>query len=98
MPMNTPMLLILYKVYSGADATFPIYEDAGYGYDCEHKGYVTYTLHWDDSHRQLSISARKGSYKKMVKRRQQTFVMPDGYQQTVVYDGKKAIVTLTANN
>ena len=41
--MNTPMLLILYKVYSGADATFTIYEDAGDGYDCEHKGYVTYT-------------------------------------------------------
>lgn len=86
------------KVYPGADATFTIYEDAGDSYDCEHKGYVTYTLHWDDSHRQLSISARKGSYKKMVKRRQLTFVMPDGYQQTVVYDGKKAIVTLTANN
>ena len=86
------------KVYPGADATFTIYEDAGDGYDCERKGYVTYTLHWDDSHHQLSISARKGSYKKMVKRRQLTFVMPDGYQQTVVYDGKKAIVTLTANN
>ena len=43
MPMNTPMLLILYKVYSGADATFTIYEDAGDGYDCERKGYVTYT-------------------------------------------------------
>ena len=86
------------KVYPGADAIFTIYEDAGDGYDCERKGYVTYTLHWDDSHHQLSISARKGSYKKMVKRRQLTFVMPDGYQQTVVYDGKKAIVTLTANN
>ena len=59
--MNTPMLLILYKVYPGADATFPIYEDAGDGYDCERKGYVTYTLHWDDSHRQLSISARTNS-------------------------------------
>ena len=86
------------KVYPGADATFTIYEDAGDGYDCERKGYVTYTLHWDDSHHQLSISARKGSYKKMVKRRQLTFVMPDGHQQTVVYDGKKTIVTLTANN
>lgn len=86
------------KVYPGADATFTIYEDAGDGYDCERKGYVTYTLHWDDSHHQLSISARKGSYKKMVKRRQLTFVMPDGHQQTVVYDGKKTIVTLTGNN
>lgn len=86
------------KVYPGADATFTIYEDAGDGYDCERKGYVTYTLNWDDSHRQLSISARKGSYKKMVKRRQLIFVMPDGNQQTMVYDGKKTIVTLIANN
>lgn len=26
------------------------------------------------------------------------FVMPDGNQQTMVYDGKKTIVTLIANN
>ena len=46
MPMNTPMLLILYKVYPGADATFTIYEDAGDGYDCVGYGYVTVILLW----------------------------------------------------
>ena len=57
------------KIYPGADADFEIYEDVGDGYAYEKKAFATYRLHWNDKAKTLEISARKGSYRNMVKER-----------------------------
>ena len=76
------------KIYPGADADFEIYEDAGDGYAYEKNAFATYRLHWDDTHRFLTVSARKGAFKNMVKERQFYVVLLDGTTKTVVYKGK----------
>ena len=76
------------KIYPGADADFEIYEDAGDGYAYEKNAFATYRLHWNDTHRFLTVSARKGAFKNMVKERQFYVVLLDGTTKTVVYKGK----------
>ena len=61
--------LIHILVYEGADGQFTLYEDEGTNYNYEKGKYATITFTYDDTHRQLTISKRKGSFKGMLKER-----------------------------
>ena len=64
-----PADLIHILVYEGADGLFTLYEDEGTNYNYEKGKYATITFTYDDTHRQLTISKRKGSFKGMLKER-----------------------------
>ena len=50
-PLDGPMEIC---VYSGADADFSLYEDAGDGYGYERGEYTLTRLHWDDENKRLA--------------------------------------------
>ena len=64
-------------IYTGADASFLLYEDAGDGYGYESGEYATTLLTWDDASKTLTIEDRKGKYPGM----------PYGKQFSVYLDG-----------
>ena len=74
------------KIYPGADADFEIYEDAGDGYAYEKKAFATYRLHWNDKAKTLEISARKGSYRNMVKERKLDIEATNGTNERLIYE------------
>ena len=45
-------------VYTGADADFVLYEDAGDGYGYENGEYAMISMHWDDKTGSLTIDER----------------------------------------
>jgi len=52
---STPQTIQEIRVYPGHDADFELYDDDGVTYNYETgKGSLT-RLHWDDSHKQLSM-------------------------------------------
>jgi alpha-D-xyloside xylohydrolase len=85
------------RVYTGADATFTLYEDAGDGYDYERGACAFVCIDWDEDHSQLTLATRKGSFPKMTVERdfQITFFTPIG-QKThhVHYTGVKHCITI----
>jgi alpha-D-xyloside xylohydrolase len=92
------------RVYSGADASFTIYEDEGDSYNYEMGKYAQIPLTWNDGAKMLTIGARTGSYAGMPTSRTFNVVFvsanhgsglavsaaPD---QTVSYTGSQAVVT-----
>jgi alpha-D-xyloside xylohydrolase len=50
------------RVFPGADADFTLYDDAGDGYGYEHGEFSLTPIHWDEATRQLTISARQGTF------------------------------------
>ena len=57
------------RVYTGADAHFTLYDDAGDGYGYEQGEYARCTLGWSEADAALRISAREGSYPGMAQER-----------------------------
>jgi len=51
-----------FRVYSGADASFTLYEDEDDTYDYEKGVHATIRFDWSDNARQLRIGTRQGSY------------------------------------
>ena len=50
------------RVYTGADAAFTLYEDAGDGYMYESGAYALLKLRWDEAAGALTIGAREGGF------------------------------------
>jgi alpha-D-xyloside xylohydrolase len=50
------------RVYRGRDASFTLYEDEADTYNYETGKYATITFTWNEAAKQLSISARNGTY------------------------------------
>ncbi len=82
------------RVYPGADGSFTLYEDEGDNYNYERGVCSEITMTWDDAARQLTISARRGSYPGMLRLRQFVVVLPDGTSRTIDYTGDEAVVRL----
>jgi alpha-D-xyloside xylohydrolase len=77
-------------VYSGGDAEFVWYEDAGDGYAYENGESARVTFDWNEAAQKLSISDREGSFVGMVESRtlKVKFHAPDGVQESVIeYNG-----------
>ena len=82
------------RVYPGADGSFTLYEDEGDSYNYERGMYSTITFKWSDRSRTMTIGQRQGSYPGMLQQRQFTFVLPNGIQKTVDYQGAEVKVNL----
>ncbi len=100
-----PAELINLYIYTGADGQFQLYEDEGTNYNYEKGRYATIDFSYDDAARTLTIGARKGSFKGMLKQRRFNVVVitrdnpraldlenPAG--QMVEYNGKQVTVKL----
>ena len=81
------------RIYPGKNASFTIYQDAGDGYDYENGETSSYTLHWNDKRRILTISKRNGNYMPSAS---QTLIIttPDGKRMKTTYYGKKMTIKL----
>jgi alpha-D-xyloside xylohydrolase len=92
------------RVYPGKDGAFTLYEDAGDTYDYEKGQHAQIDFSWDDTARQLTIGARKGTFEGMLASRTFNVVwvgathgagidvtaVPD---QVVKYVGDQVVVT-----
>lgn len=58
------------RVYTGVDATFILYEDAGDGYAYERGEFVEVELSWSEDAGELVIASRRGSFPTMVTERE----------------------------
>jgi len=80
-------------IYSGADATFMLYEDDGKSNDYEQGKYSRIEMNWNDTAKTLTIGKRQGTFEGMPKTRN-FIVVKEGQKQTVEYKGKKVVVKM----
>ena len=74
LPMTDPMQYVdeisdlpyVITIYSGKDARFVLYEDAGDGYTYERGEFATVAMAWKDAERSFSIGDRAGGFAEMV--------------------------------
>jgi alpha-D-xyloside xylohydrolase len=57
------------RIYPGANAQFTLYEDANDTYNYEKGEFATIAFNWNDKTKELSISATKGAFPGMLKKR-----------------------------
>jgi alpha-D-xyloside xylohydrolase len=78
------------RVYCGADAEFVLYEDAGDSYEYEAGAFALTYLAWNEARRELSISAREGTFPSLAQEREFciAFVSVHGFEtKKVMYSG-----------
>ena len=98
-----PAELINLYVYAGQNGEFQLYEDEGTNYNYEKGKYATIDITYDDATRTISLGARKGQFRGMLKQRRFNIVLvtkenpqplnlqnPEG--KMVQYSGKAVIV------
>ena len=104
-PMTEPMQFVdehrnaayELRVYTGADATVVLYEDAGDGYAYERGEYALVSIEWNEQAGELLIQERKGSFPGMVKDREYciVFVSVEGTRQhSLLYKGEEVCLRL----
>jgi alpha-D-xyloside xylohydrolase len=92
-------------VYTGKNASFTLYDDAGTTYDYERGQFATIPLTYDEKTKLLTIGDQKGSYAGMLTRRifRVTFLSPDTAKpldfvtksnKDVVYEGKRLTIRM----
>jgi alpha-D-xyloside xylohydrolase len=57
------------RVYTGADASFTLYEDENDNYDYEKGLYATIPISWNEANHQLTMGDRQGKFPGMLERR-----------------------------
>jgi alpha-D-xyloside xylohydrolase len=95
---------ITLRVYTGADASFSLYEDDGLSYGYERGEFSRIEIRWDEARRTLTIERRSGAFPGMLPARTFNVVLisparPSGYADTsaptsVTYDGSKVVLRL----
>ncbi|HEX5283610.1 MAG TPA: glycoside hydrolase family 31 protein [Bryocella sp.] len=104
-PMTRPMQFVdeirdaAYEVYvyTGADASFVLYEDAGDGYAYENGEYAQVFMEWNEQSGRLVVNAREGSFPEMMKERKYRilFISPDGTRQhNLLYKGEEVCLRM----
>jgi alpha-D-xyloside xylohydrolase len=66
------------RVYSGADADFDYYSDAGDSYDYEKGQHRIIPMHWDDTARTLTLGKAQGDYPGMPRKLQIRLAVMEG--------------------
>ncbi|MDF7808490.1 glycoside hydrolase family 31 protein [Pontiellaceae bacterium B12219] len=87
--LDAPMEI---HVYSGVDASFVWYEDAGDSYAYENGECARVVLNWNEADQKLSISNREGAFDEMVKSRAlhiRIYSSTGILEHSVDYDGRK---------
>lgn len=77
------------RVYTGANASFTLYEDEFDNYNYEKGEYTEIPIVWTNDSRKLTIGERKGFYKGMLSDRKFRIVLQDGTQRDIDYNGNK---------
>jgi alpha-D-xyloside xylohydrolase len=80
------------RVYTGADAEFILYEDAGDSYEYERGAFSLIRIQWSQQTGQLTIGAREGRFPGMVSERACRIVFVAGSEtrhQTATYCGQE---------
>lgn len=84
-------------VYTGADAEFELYEDAGDGYAYERSECAVVRMEWSEGGRELRLRARRGSFAEMVSEREYRVVFHavDGRRgRALRYEGEEMRVRM----
>jgi alpha-D-xyloside xylohydrolase len=87
------------RVYTGADATFILYEDENDTYNYESGKYSTIAMNWNEAEKSFTIGERTGEFPGMLKDRIFRIVWvtgkngigiePAGQAETIQYKGKE---------
>ena len=88
---------ITIHIYPGADARFTLYEDDGTTNEYEQGQCSRIMMEWNEQKRELTIHQREGSFPEMEGKRQFTIVLPNGWQKTISYKGKKIRMKVSGN-
>ncbi len=78
------------RIYTGADASFVLYEDENDTYNYEKGSFATIPLQWDDKAKTLTIGTREGSFPGMLNTRTFRVVWVDAKNGTGVEPAAKA--------
>jgi alpha-D-xyloside xylohydrolase len=108
-PMTEPMQFVdedrnaayEIRVYTGADASFILYEDAGDGYAYELGEYALVSMEWDENAREFVVHAREGSFREMAEEREFRFlfISVDGtIRHNLLYSGQEVRVRVDEVN
>ncbi len=100
-----PAVSIELRIYPGADGIFKFYEDGNDTYNYEKGAYATFNFTWNDTDKELTISARKGSFPGMLQSRIFNVVVVKenngtgetqtaNFDKVIHYDGKEIKVKL----
>ncbi|MCQ2110665.1 MAG: DUF5110 domain-containing protein [Bacteroidaceae bacterium] len=83
------------RVYPGADGNFTLYEDENDNYNYEKGQFTEIPLSWNEATRELTIGARTGSFKGMLKSRKfKVTLAGEKASRTVSYNGKQIKVKM----
>jgi alpha-D-xyloside xylohydrolase len=100
-----PADTITLNIYTGADASFELYEDEGANYNYEKGSFSIITIKYNEATKTVTISDRKGTFNGMLQKR--TFriniITPNATKRLdpdakgdkeVLYEGKKLVIKL----
>jgi len=97
-----PADTITLNIYTGADASFKLYEDEGTNYNYEKGAFSIIPIKYDEATKAVTIDERKGSFKGMLQKRifRINIISPgktkrldfDTSDKEVTYEGKKITV------
>ena len=93
-------------VYTGANGSFPLYEDDGLTYDYEKGRFARIPIRWDNTTKTLTIGKREGSFPEMLtdrtfevvlvsKEKPIAFSFDPKADRTVKYSGEEVVVKLS---
>ena len=96
---------ITLNIYSGADASFNLYEDEGTNYNYEKGAFATIPISYNEASKTVTIGARKGSFNGMLQKRmfRINLITPNGNRRLdldaksdkeVFYTGEKLITKM----
>ena len=95
---------IILKVYTGADATFNLYEDEGVNYNYEKGNFSVIPIKYNEQTKTISIGDRNGNFDGMLKKRifciniissKNAKPLQFGvYDKTIKYEGQKLIIKI----
>ena len=73
------------RIYSGANASYTLYEDEGDNYNCENGAFSKIRFVWNENAKQLVIEDREGSFEGMQEEREFkiTIINPNNNEETV---------------
>jgi alpha-D-xyloside xylohydrolase len=93
------------RIYPGANGVFALYEDENDNYNYEKGAFSLIIFTWDDAHKTLTVSDRKGAFPSMSKTHTFNIILvgekngtglesPVKFSKTIQYTGKKIVVNL----
>ncbi len=80
------------RIYTGADASFVLYEDENDNYNYEQGKYSTIKMTWKEAEKTLTIGDRKGDFSGIIKNRTFNIVWVDSKNGSGIEPAKKLVI------